>query len=234
MCGRVTLTLDKQTVLDILGDVFQVTNSIELNPLPNYNIGPAQPLLSILRHQGQNRAGYLRWGYIPSWATDEHIGYTLINARSEGIENKPTFKSAFEHKRCILLADSFYEWKKEGIKENIKTPFRFTLNDQKVMQFPGLYSTYTRPNGEKIHTCSIITCDANDIMKPIHHRMPVILNHAEAFSWLNETTAIDQLLQVLKPIDNGQLQCYEVSSYVNSIKHNSIECIRPANTQMSF
>jgi putative SOS response-associated peptidase YedK len=230
MCGRVTLTLDKQTVLDMLGDVFQVTNPIALNPLPNYNIGPAQPLLSIIRHQGNNRAGYFHWGFIPPWATDEKIGYTLINTRCEGIESKKTFKSSFEHKRCLILADSFFEWKKEGTK----TPYRFVLKDHDLMTFPGLYSTYTRPSGEKIHTCSIITCDANEIMKPIHPRMPVILNPTTSSIWLNEATHQDELIALLKPIDDHLIQCYEVSSYVNTLKNNSIKCIQPIPTQLNL
>jgi len=230
MCGRVTLTLDKQTVLDILGDVLRVSNQPDLTNIPNYNVGPAQPLLSVIRHQGNNRAGYLRWGYIPSWSKDESIGYKLINTRSEGIETKQSFKDAFIHKRCLLLADSFYEWSREKEKKT----FRFTLKNQPLMTFPGLYSTYTKPSGEKLHTCSIITCPPNSLMEPIHHRMPVILTYEEAHMWLNETTTTDHLLSLLKPISSGSMDFYEVSSYVNSIQHNTIECIEPIQSQQTF
>jgi len=230
MCGRVTLALDKQTVLDILGDVLHVSNQPELANIPNYNIGPAQPMLSVIRHQGNNRAGYLRWGYIPSWSSDESVGFKLINTRSEGIDTKQTFKDAFVHKRCILLADSFYEWSREKVKKT----FRFNLKNQSLMTFPGLYSTYTRANGEKLHTCSIITCVPNSLMEPIHHRMPVILSYDEAQSWLNETTTTNSLLSLLKPISSGSMNVYEVSSYVNNIQNNTIECIQPAQSQQTF
>lgn len=230
MCGRVTLTLDKQTVLDILGDVLQVSNQPELQELPNYNIGPAQPMLSVIRHNDQQRAGYLRWGFVPSHAKDESIGYSLINTRSEGINTKPTFIDSFAHKRCILIADSFFEWKKE--KEKI--PYRFILKNQQLMTFPGLYSTFTRKNGEKIHTCSVITCAANQIMAPIHHRMPVILTYEDSLRWLHESTQVSELLELLKPISEELIECYEVSSIVNSLKNNTIRCIEPAEKQMKL
>lgn len=230
MCGRVTLTLDKQMVMDILGDVLQVSNEPDLQPLPNYNIGPAQPLLSVIRHQGNHRAGYLRWGYIPSYATDESIGYKLINTRSEGINEKPTFQEAFATKRCLILADSFYEWKRE--KE--KVPFRFMLTNEQPMLFPGLYSTFIRKDGQKLHTCSIITCAANKVMEPIHHRMPVILTPNESHIWLNESTDPSELLSLLLPLHEDQIRCYEVSSFVNNIKNNSPRCIEPAENQLHF
>ncbi len=227
MCGRVTLTLDKQTVLDILGDVFNVSNTPTLSTLPNYNIAPSQNLLSIIDTGKAYHAGELKWGFVPSWAKDESIGYSLINARSETVESKTTFKESFSSKRCILLADSFYEWK----REKTKRPFRFQLTDQSLIPFAGIYSSYTRDDGSKLYTCSILTCEQNQLMAKVHTRMPVILNPATTKLWLNKTTSLPELKDLCVPYTSDNMSMYEVSPFVNSVKHNSIECIKPADEQ---
>lgn len=230
MCGRVTLTLDKQTVLDILGDVFQVSNTPELSTLPNYNIAPSAQLLSVIGTGSTYRAGELKWGFVPSWSKNESIGYSMINARSETVENKTAFKESFSTKRCILLADSFYEWK----REKIKRPFRFQVTDQTLIPFAGIYSSYVREDGSKLYTCSILTCEPNATMARVHDRMPVILNPESSKIWLNKDTSIPVLKDLCSPYDDLNMSMYEVTPFVNSVKNNTIECIKPADIQQTL
>lgn len=230
MCGRVTLTLDKQTVLDILGDVFTVVNTPEISVSPNYNIAPSNNLLSVISTGSEYRAGELKWGFVPSWAKDESIGYSMINARSETIEEKTAFKDSFASKRCILLADSFYEWK----REKTKRPFRFQTTDQSLIPFAGIYSSYTREDGSKLYTCSILTCEPNNKMSQIHHRMPVILNPNSAKIWLNSETQQGALKDLCVPYADELMSVYEVNPFVNSVKNNSIKCIEPADIQQTL
>lgn len=235
MCGRVTLTLDKQMILDILADVFEVANTPALSHVPNYNIGPSQQLLSVIQRENpikgsQRRAGNLTWGFIPSWTKEEDINYSLINSRSETVHEKPAFKSSFESKRCIIMADSFYEWK----KGKIKRPYRFQLTDQTLFPMAGIYNTYTKKDGSKLYTCSILTCGPNSVMSPIHQRMPVILRPDTSAIWLNKEAEQKELMKLLKPYPSHLTKAYEVSDYVNSLKHNSIRCIEKANEQQSL
>jgi len=230
MCGRVTLTLDKQTVLDILGDVFQVSNTPEIGTLPNYNIAPSNNLLSVINTGKAYHGGQLKWGFVPSWAKDESIGYSMINARSETIENKTAFKDSFSSKRCILLADSFYEWK----REKTKRPFRFQITDQSLIPFAGIYSSFTREDGSKLYTCSILTCEPNKTMANIHNRMPVILNPSTSKIWLNQETTHHELKDLCVPYSDDKMSLYEVNPYVNSVKNNNIQCIEPADIQQTL
>lgn len=230
MCGRVTLTLDKQIVLDILADLFDVTNKPALSDAPNYNIGPGQALLSVIDTKEGRRGGHLTWGFVPPWADDPKSYTSLINARSETVDTKKTFKASFESKRCIILADSFYEWK----REKIKRPFRFQVRDQSLISFAGIYSTYTQSNGDKLHTCSILTCEPNTLMSSIHHRMPVILTPENSKLWLQKDAPLYDLKTLLKPYPSDLMSAYEVSSFVNSINNNSPECIHPIQEQQTL
>jgi len=227
MCGRVTLTLDKQMIQEILGDVFNVSNTPALENTPNYNIAPTNDLLSIIQTNDTYRAGQLKWGFVPTWAKNESVGYTLINARSETVDTKQTFKDSFQTKRCILLADSFYEWK----REKAKRPFRFQTTDQPLIPFAGIYSQFIRKDGSKLFTCSILTCEPNEMMSTIHNRMPVILNPDTSKIWLNNTSDLSLLKSLCVPYSDDLMTMYEVSSYVNSVKHNSIKCIEPIEEQ---
>ena len=127
----------------------------------------------------------MRWGLIPPWAKDINIGYSLINARSETIHEKPAFRNAFRNRRCLILADGFYEWKKdENQKKNPSIPFYFSLMDHRPFMFAGLWENWISPNNEKINSFTIITCEANEIVSPIHNRMPVILDDLNCWNWL--------------------------------------------------
>lgn len=217
MCGRMTLTLDKQTVMDILQDRFQVINKVMLHE-PSYNIGPSQEVLSIIEHKGELRAGYLNFGFKSPWNEDYK---PVINARSETIEVKPMFKSSFISKRCIVLVDSFYEWKRD--KE--KRAYRFQVSDDQIMGLAGIYTTSKETNNKNRHGVAIVTCEPNKLMEPIHHRMPVILSQTEMKQWLNKKSSVNKLKSMMIPYSANNMMMYEVSTYVNSMKHNDLKCI---------
>lgn len=225
MCGRFTLSLDLTEVEKYLSDEYQIYNP-ELNiKLPRFNVAPGQQLLSIISDGTGYRAGTLKWGFVPFFASDEKIGYKMINAKSETIADKPSFKQSFYNKRCIILADGFYEWKKEG---KDKTPYRMVLKDRNIFGFAGLWSSFTKEDGSKLFTCTIITTAPNTLMVDIHDRMPVILSKEDERIWLDPKVKDKEVLQsLLKPYNDDLMEAYPVSSLVNSVKNDVSSCIDP-------
>ena len=225
MCGRFTLIVTYEQLLEILDKHYNIQSFNMQTLLPRYNIAPTQDVISII-HDGINyRAGYLKWGLVPSFAKDEKIGYQMINAKSETIHEKPSFLPSLTHKRCVILADSFYEWKKD---DHGKTPMRIQLSDEKIFPMAGLWSTFIRPDGTKLHTCTIITTEANELMEKIHDRMPVILDEKSEKEWLNpRNTNLYTLTQLLKPYDSKKMKSYKVSPLVNNASNDLEECIKP-------
>lgn len=224
MCGRFSLTQELEEVEHYLSEEFQIYPPLEVT-LPRYNIAPTQNVLSIIYDGNQYRAGTLKWGLIPPFAKDEKIGSRLINARAETIAEKPSFKHSFYHRRCLILADSFYEWKKTD-KEKI--PYRIYLKDQELFTFAGLWSMYTRPTGEKIFTCTIITTAANEVMAPIHHRMPVILSKENQKRWLDPAIRQrEELEALLSPYSTTQFDLYPISNQVNFVRNDHPGIIEP-------
>ncbi|GAA4702345.1 SOS response-associated peptidase [Brevibacillus fulvus] len=221
MCGRFTLITDS--------DQLQMRFDLETTPFTlqaRYNIAPGQLIPAILEDRGQRRIGQLRWGLVPSWAQDEKIGYKLINARAETVEQKPAFKRLFERKRCIIPADGFYEWK-QG--EHGKQPMRIMLKSGELFAFAGLFDTWTRPDGQKIHTCTIITTQPNEVVKDIHDRMPVILRKEDEAIWLNrEIYDAESLRALLVPYAPEAMRAYPVSAIVGNPQHDQPECIAEA------
>jgi putative SOS response-associated peptidase YedK len=219
MCGRFTLTTD----LDRLAEhfAFRTTN---LSYTPRYNIAPSQPVLTLIDAQ-EHRAGFLRWGLIPSWAKDPGIGDRMINARAETVAEKPSFRRALQKRRCLVLADGFYEWHKEGKK---KTPLFITLKSREPFGFAGLWETWKSPTGEVIHSCTIITTTPNALMESIHNRMPVILPREAETQWLDRTVEDPQsLLSLLTPHPAAEMEAYAVSPLVNSPRNDTSACIEP-------
>ncbi|AGL03381.1 SOS response-associated peptidase [Desulfoscipio gibsoniae] len=204
MCGRFTLTVELSTVIRI----FQVHWDYKsFDYSKRYNIAPTQNVLVITRTEESREISLMRWGLIPHWAKDASIASKLINARAETVDQKPSFKPSFLHRRCLIPADGFYEWKK---KAGEKTPLRITLPDQEVFAFAGIWARWRSPKGQDIHSCSIITTEANNQMRDIHNRMPVILSGSSAHhAWLasNEPAVLKELLQpyggpmVVYPVD---------------------------------
>lgn len=188
---------------------------------PRYNIAPTQTVLAF-RDSDQREFFNPKWGLIPSWAKDAKIGASCINARSETIDTKPAFRTAFKKRRCVIVADGFYEWRKPE-----KTPFFISLKDGETMAFAGLWETWNSPDGV-VETCSICTTDANDMMGRLHDRMPVILPGPMIDTWLDQkfsdTVALKAMLQPYSSVD---MQAWEVGKAVGNVKNQGPELMAP-------
>jgi putative SOS response-associated peptidase YedK len=220
MCGRFTRT---GTIDDILQafEVAEVACDLE----PSDNVAPTQPIAVIAEEGGARRLVTLRWGLIPAWSKDPAIGNRLLNARAETIAQKPSFRRAFRKRRCLIVADGFFEWQTRGAG---KVPLYIRLRGGQPFGFAGLYDDWTSPEGESVGTCAIITTDANDLMRPIHSRMPVILPREHHALWLDPTVDDEtRLLPLLRPYASEAMEAYEVSRLVNSPKQNARTCIEP-------
>jgi putative SOS response-associated peptidase YedK len=222
MCGRFTLT----ATVDQLIDRFDIEYFLEQEDFqPSFNIAPSQSVVAVINNGRHNKMGYLRWGLIPPWAKDMSIGHKMINARSETLLEKPSFRTAYKKKRCLIIADSFYEWKR--LDEKKKIPMRIRLKSEKLFAMAGLWENWKSPEGKSIFSCTVITTTPNKLVGDIHDRMPVILRPEDEKIWLdpsiNDTGMLEQLMI---PLDEKVMEVYEVSSLVNSPKNNSIELIQ--------
>lgn len=220
MCGRFTLYTD----IEEIKERFDIQGSFDEEYQFNYNIAPSQSVLSVINDGVRNRLGYLRWGLIPFWAKDEKVGYKMINARAETIAEKVSFRSAYKKKRCLIIADSFYEWKKTPER---KIPMRIKLKNHAPFGMAGLWESWQSPEGISIYSCSVITTVPNELMTSIHDRMPVILKPEDEKDWLNPSINDPAYLQqYLKSFDSEQMEAFEVSTDVNSTKNNSPNLIQ--------
>ncbi|BCB04437.1 SOS response-associated peptidase [Bacillus sp. KH172YL63] len=217
MCGRYSLTtpleeLVKQYLIDEFIDEWE----------PRYNIAPTQKVLSLISHKGKRRAGSITWGLVPRWA-DREKWKPLINARSETLLEKASFKSLVHQNRMVIFADGFFEWKRQ---KGEKIPVRFQLKNEKPFVFAGLWER----NGD-MHTSTILTTEANPLVGNVHDRMPVILSEQEDIEkWLNtEAYSFEEASSILKPYRQDEMKAYEVSKAVNSPKNDSAECIVPVH-----
>jgi putative SOS response-associated peptidase YedK len=194
---------------------------------PRYNIAPTQTVAAVRApaNLDQRELAYLRWGLIPSWADDPAIGNRLINARAETAPDKPAFRSAFRHRRCLVLADGFYEWQKLGSK---KQPFYFRLRDGKPFALAGLWEHWE--GGDKLlETCTLLTTQANNVLRPVHERMPVILPPDAYERWLDPAVQKpDQLTPLLRPYPAEAMAGYPVNPTVNNPRNDNPRCIEPA------
>lgn len=219
MCGRYSLFADLSKLEERFGEATFEEEDYEAR----YNIAPSQHILTVINDGSKNRLGYLKWGLVPPWAKDAKIGFKMINARSETAHEKPSFRESFKKKRCLVLADSFFEWKRT---DQDKVPMLIRLKSGEPFAMAGLWETWKSQTGEPIHTCTILTTEPNELMSGIHDRMPVILNREDERSWLDPVIQdVSQLQRVLKPFDDNMLEAYEVSQMVNSPKNNSPEVI---------
>jgi putative SOS response-associated peptidase YedK len=222
MCGRFTLTASIEEIIDR----FMVESFLEEELYsPSYNIAPSQSVLAVINDGKSNRMGFLKWGLIPPWAKDPTIGNKLINARAETLTEKPSFRNAFKKKRCLIIADSFYEWKRH--EDQSKTPMRIKLKEDDLFAMAGIWESWKSPEGRSIYSCAVITTEPNELMKNIHDRMPCILEQSDEKIWLDPALADSAYLnQCLQPLDEALMEAYEVSSLVNSPKNNSIELVK--------
>jgi putative SOS response-associated peptidase YedK len=219
MCGRFTLI----TNLGAIAKRFGVSRFLE-EVGPRYNAAPTQTVI-VVNDDGARRLTQMRWGLIPSWAKDPAIGNRMINARAETAATKPAFRVALRKRRCLIPGDGFYEWKPTGRR---KQPVYIALKSREPFGFAGLWESWTSPKGEEIRSCTIITTEANELLKPIHDRMPVILTRDAEAVWLDPTTEdAAKLLSLLKPYPEEGMEVYPVSRLVNSPENDSPDCIEP-------
>lgn len=220
MCGRYTLS-QPGDILKELG----VPEDEQIELTPNYNVAPTQDV-PIVRSgaKGGRQLAIVRWGLIPFWAKDEKIGNQMINARSESVAEKPAYKNAFKKRRCVVLADGFFEWKKQG---SAKQPFHIYLAGHQPFVFAGLWERWSK-GPEPIESCTIITTSANDKVAEVHDRMPVILGPEARDLWLDESVEDAELLtSILRPYPAEAMAFTPVSRMVNSPRNNSPEILRP-------
>jgi putative SOS response-associated peptidase YedK len=195
---------------------------------PRYNIAPSQPI-AVVPNTGENKLDFFIWGLIPSWAKDPKIGNRLINARSETLSEKPSFRSAYKRRRCLVLADGFYEWVKQP-GQKAKSPFYIQLESKEPFAFAGLWETWYSPDGSELKTATIITTEPNDLVSRIHARMPVILPRETYDLWLDpEEKSRENFDHILKPYPSNEMIQFPVSRIVNSPANDSPECIKPIN-----
>jgi len=217
MCGRFTSLLSPE----LLSVIYGILAPPDL--LPRYNIAPSQPVLVVRQDDsGQRELATVNWGLIPSWAKDPKIGHSLINARSETIAEKPSFRTAFRRRRCIIPASGFYEWVHVG---HTKQPWYIKGSKDVPLSLAGLWEHWKSPDDSVIETCTIITTTANELMAPLHDRMPVILPLDSISSWLDPNTRSDQLTKLLRPCASEMLAAYTVSNLVNNPRFDSPSCI---------
>lgn len=221
MCGRFTLTADPNE----LREAFPWLNLPETFA-PRYNIAPSQPV-AVIPNDGRDQLDFFVWGLIPSWAKDPSIGNRMINARAETLTEKPSFRTAFRRRRCLIPASGFYEWRQDpGAKS--KTPMYIRLKTGKPFALAGLWERWESKDGSTIFSCTIITTQPNELMQSIHNRMPAIISPQSYFQWLNPGEAHpDELSALLQPYPASEMTAYPVSRLVNSPENDLPACIEP-------
>lgn len=221
MCGRFSLSKSKEEV----AKRFQVKVAPDYRP--RYNVAPMQ-LMSVITCQQPNEVQQFRWGLVPSWSLDTSTAANLINARAETLTTKIPFKHCLKDQRCLIPADGFYEWKKEG---KAKVPYRFTLTSDDLFAFAGLYDVWeNQDTGEQLFTFTIITTEPNALLKDIHDRMPVILRKDLERLWIADKLTDSQMQSLLKPYDADSMASYKAHRAVNSVQNDTPECIQAAPT----
>jgi len=221
MCGRYRLSRRKQILDQHFG-----SNSGDEEWNPRYNIAPTQPV-PIIRQDSKKPVRELslfRWGLVPSWAKDPSMAARMINARSETASTKPAFSDALRFRRCLILADGFYEWQKTG---KVKQTYCFEINDGELFAFAGIWDRWNNANGKPLETCSILTTTPNAITSSVHDRMPVIINKDSYDLWLDPAMRdVAAVSDLLRPCDARLMRCYPVSSRVNTVINDDEECSR--------
>ncbi len=224
MCGRFTLTSNLDELQGRFGFLSEFTGSQFFEHGPRYNIAPTHPVLTVT-NDGQRRGELMRWGLVPFWAQDLKVGARMINAVGETASTKPAFRAAFKKRRCLVLANGFYEWKKEGTRKLANYIYQ---KNGEPMAFAGLWETWKSSEGPVVQSCTIITTSANPFIEPLHNRMPVILSDETQALWLDPLTDDPKILEpLLIPAPSELLTCHRVPDMVNSVKNQGPECILP-------
>ena len=225
MCGRFSLT-DIDSIFSRFGVI--ISKDINKKITPHYNIAPTQKIPVIYKDKNQeNRIEFMKWGLVPFWAKDPKIGHKMINARAETLAQKPSFKHLLKSKRCLVPSSGFYEWKRIDKR---KVPYYIGIKNSKIFSFAGLYDNWKDSVGNELKTFTIITTNSNNTLKPIHNRMPVILEREFEEDWLDvKTHDFDSLKQMLKPYPDDKMIAYAVSYEVNNPSNDNPELIRKVN-----
>ncbi len=219
MCGRFTL----RTPAHVIAEFFQLLGDLDWDA--RYNIAPTQQVLVVRERSGQRLADRMQWGLVPSWSKDPKIASRLINARAETLAEKPAFRSAFRHRRCLIVADGFYEWKREG---QAKQPIHIHHPDHGLFAFAGLWEHWSTLSDGVLESCTIITTESNELLRTIHDRMPVILSPSDYSTWLD--AKIDDpktLYPLLLPCRSDLLTMTPVNAAVNNVRNDSSDLLAP-------
>ncbi|MBN1493299.1 MAG: SOS response-associated peptidase [Candidatus Omnitrophica bacterium] len=217
MCGRFSLTKSDK---DTLKKRFRVKR-VAGDQKPRYNIAPSDAVHAIVNTM-RDEITLARWGYIPHWMGADGLAKSVINARAETLMQKPFFKTSFRSRRCLIIADGFYEWKRAG---KAKHPYRVIVDDGSLFAFAGVWDTWMY-DGNELMTCAIITVAANELMRPIHERMPVIINADDEQAWLMSDDLV-RAEEMLRPFASERMRAYEISPAVNSPTHDHADIVKP-------
>lgn len=228
MCGRFFFYGDGEAVQV---DFPELIVPPELGP--RYNIAPSQPV-AVIANTGEQVLDHFLWGLVPSWAKDPGIGNRLINARAETLAEKPAFRAAYRRRRCLILADGFYEWY-QSLEQRAKIPMAFHLHPPHLFAFAGLWKVWQSPDGSVIYSCTIITTSANAFVAPYHQRMPVILPPSAYAEWLDpHERSPQELAHLLAPLPPEVMAAYPVSTVVNNARVDTPKCLEPAGEVITF
>ncbi|MEL6354387.1 MAG: SOS response-associated peptidase [Cyanobacteria bacterium J06627_28] len=249
MCGRYTQTHSGKAIASAFS-LDSSQNGVP-SPPPRYNIAPTQPVSAIAQSSarpsaqssGQREYRIFQWGLIPAWAKDPSIGSRMINARAETVAEKPSFRTAFKRRRCLIVADGFYEWKKSDQKNPDqkradqrsaektklkKQPYYIQMADKALFGMAGIWESWESGDGSYVESCTILTTDPNALMQPIHNRMPVIIHPSDYDLWLDPTVQKAETVQhLLRSFEADAMQAYPVSRAVNSPRNESADCVEP-------
>lgn len=226
MCGRFTNKAESKDIEKEFKVGRKNANLFE----PRYNIAPSQMIDVVFAPENERILSQLKWGLVPSWSKDAATSKGLINARAETITEKPSFREAFKSRRCIIPASGFYEWQKKGT--GAKQPFYFYPKEKEIFGFAGLWEEWLdKSSGELLETCTIITTEANEVLKPVHDRMPVILKSESYGEWLDATVKdTNKLQKLLVPYPADEMDSHAVGKSVNVPDSDSAELIKPLNS----
>jgi putative SOS response-associated peptidase YedK len=219
MCGRYTYFPREFSYLRVAWNVDEI-----FGLMPRYNIAPSQEAPVIVQADSKRKIELFRWGLIPWWARDPAIGKKMINARAKTLAKKPAFRGLLGNRRCLVLADGFYDWRKEG---KGKVPMHFKLKSGEPFTFAGLWDIWKHPDGSLLRTYTIVTTEPNDVLRPIHNRMPAMLSNDDGQKWLAVDDEIAHALTLLKPYPPQMMEGYDMSPLVNNPRNDLPECVRP-------
>jgi putative SOS response-associated peptidase YedK len=225
MCGRYTLA---STTPAQLRARFPLGESVQI--ARRFNVAPGDDVLAVVLREGGPTGALLRWGLVPPWAEDPRVGFRMINARAETVADKPAYRGPFERGRCLIVADGFYEWERDGARQ----PFHITRGEGEPFAFAGLRTAWRdprQPDGELLRSCTIVTTAANPVVAHIHPRMPVILDSAAEEEWLDPHTPPGRLHELLHPLPDELTHARAVSKAVNDARYDGPECLAPAEPE---